>query len=41
MNKKYNQCMQEIGVGEEDFYIAPLYRPLCDIQNNWKIYQLL
>lgn len=33
--------MQEIAVSEEDFYIAPLYRLLCNIQNNREIYQLL
>ncbi len=39
--QKGKQCMQEIAVSEEDFYIAPLYRLLCDIQNNREIYQLL
>lgn len=39
--QKGKQCMQEIVVSEEDFYIAPLYRLLCDIQNNREIYQLL
>lgn len=39
--QKSKQCMQEIAVGEENFYIAPLYRLLCDMQNNREIYQLL
>lgn len=39
--QKGKQCMQEIAMGEEDFYITPLYRLLCDIQNNREIYQLL
>lgn len=39
--QKSKQCMQEIAVGEENFHIAPLYRLLCDMQNNREIYQLL
>lgn len=39
--QKGKQCMQESAVGEEGFYIVPLYRLLCDIQNNREIYQLL
>lgn len=39
--QKSKQCMQEIAVGEENFHITPLYRLLCDMQNNREIYQLL
>ncbi|MBO5484957.1 MAG: TetR/AcrR family transcriptional regulator [Lachnospiraceae bacterium] len=39
--QKSKQCMQEIAVGEDNFHIAPLYRLLCDMQNNREIYQLL